>query len=507
MQYRNPILSGMYPDPSICRVEDEFYLVTSTFCYFPGVPIFHSRDLIHWRQIGHCLNRDSQLNLKGKHSAHGIYAPTIRYHEGTFYMVTTLVGEHGGNFYVTTDDPTGSWSDPVWLEQEGIDPTLYFEDGRVYLLSTGTPSGIYMSEIDLLTGKCLTTPRLLWGGMGGRYPEGPHLYRIDAYYYLMISEGGTEYAHRLTMARSTDLWGPYTPCPHNPIFSHQDHPNSPFQATGHGDLVMDKRGKWWLVCLAIRPSTGFPTHHLGRETLLLPAAWDEAGWLVINQGKLAALMMEADTLPAFPYPDPPSRDTFEGASLDLRWNFIRNPPSASWSLVDHPRRLRLLGQSATLDDGGSPTFIGQRQSALNCQIRTQFSFLPAHEGEEAGIALYQNEHHHYEFGVTRRAGERVVFVRQRIGVLSPITFEHVLAEDSSAVVTLRVEASPLEYRFVYTLGDGIEHPAGIALTRYLSSEVAGGFTGVFVGMYAISPASEAVTPADFHWFELISQDE
>ncbi|MBL1137844.1 MAG: family 43 glycosylhydrolase [Chloroflexi bacterium] len=194
MPYRNPILRGTYPDPSICRVGEDYYLVTSSFCYFPGVPIFHSRDLVHWRQIGHCLTRPSQLQLKGIGFSLGIFAPTLRYHDGRFYMVTTLVAG-GGHFYVWADDPAGEWSDPIWLEQDGIDPSLFFEDdGRVYLTSTGDLAGIYQAEFDLKTGKPLSEKRLIWKGMGGRYPEGPHLYKVGSPYYLMISEGGTDYA-------------------------------------------------------------------------------------------------------------------------------------------------------------------------------------------------------------------------------------------------------------------------------------------------------------------------
>ena len=189
--YQNPVIPGFHPDPSICRVGDDYYLVTSSFQYFPGVPLFHSRDLAHWEQIGHCLTRQSQLPLHDANSTEGIYAPTIRYHEGTFYMTTTNVSDKG-NFIVYATNPYGEWSEPVWLEQGGIDPSLYFEDGKCYLVSNPS-DGIYLCEINPKTGEQLTESRCIWNGTGGRYPEGPHIYKKDGWYYLLISEGGTEY--------------------------------------------------------------------------------------------------------------------------------------------------------------------------------------------------------------------------------------------------------------------------------------------------------------------------
>ena len=188
-RYRNPVIPGFYPDPSICRVDSDYYLVNSTFDYFPGVPLWHSRDLVNWEQIGHCLSRKSQVNLSGALSWGGIYAPTIRYNNGTFYMITTNT-TNGGNFLVYTDNPRGEWSDPVWLEQGGIDPSLYFEDGHCYMVSN-PDDGIWLCEIEPKTGKTLKPSRRIWNGTGGRYPEGPHLYKKDGYYNCLISEGAT----------------------------------------------------------------------------------------------------------------------------------------------------------------------------------------------------------------------------------------------------------------------------------------------------------------------------
>ncbi|MBO6248929.1 MAG: glycoside hydrolase family 43 protein, partial [Bacteroidales bacterium] len=210
----NPIIPGYHPDPSICRVGNDYYIVNSSFQYFPGVPIYHSTDLVNWEQIGNVLDRESQIPLMTADSYGGIFATTIRYHEGTYYMVTTNVTT-GGNFFVTAKDPRGPWSEPVYLKQGGIDPSFLFEDGKCYMVSN--PNGIVLCEIDPVTGKQLTESKVLWYGTGGRYAEGPHIYKKDGWYYLLISEGGTEMGHGLTVARSRDIWGPYESNPVNPI--------------------------------------------------------------------------------------------------------------------------------------------------------------------------------------------------------------------------------------------------------------------------------------------------
>jgi alpha-N-arabinofuranosidase len=221
-EYRNPVIPGFYPDPSVCRVGGDYYLVTSSCEYFPGIPIFHSRDLVHWRQIGHCLTRLSQLPLEGAECSGGIWAPTIRWHEGTFYVASTNM-RAGGNFYVTATDPAGEWSDLIPVRMDGIDPSLTFDEGRAYFCTNqsaadGTP-GISQAEIDIATGELLSPVRFLWAGTGGRAPEAPHLYRIGDWYYLMIAEGGTQFTHMVTVARSKSLWGPFEGCPRNPVLT------------------------------------------------------------------------------------------------------------------------------------------------------------------------------------------------------------------------------------------------------------------------------------------------
>lgn len=484
MKYRNPVIPGFHPDPSICRVGDDYYLVTSSFEYFPGVPIFHSRDLIHWRQLGHCLTRRSQLPLAGAKPSGGIFAPTLRHHRGRFYLITTNIS-HGGNFIVHATDPTGPWSEPVWVNQPGIDPSLFFDDdGTVYF--TGT--GITQFQIDPDTGRALSEKKIIWSGTGGQYPEGTHLYKIRGRYYLMIAEGGTEYGHMETIARSDHPMGPFEPCPHNPILSHRSF-QSPIQCTGHADLVEDPRGNWWAVCLGVRPQGYPPCHHLGRETFLAPVCWTPDGWPVIGDAGHLALEMDADCLPPQPWPAPPVREDFNTPHLGPDWNFLRNPNPANWSLTERPGHLRLRGSPVTLDDEDSPAFVGRRQQHFDCAVRTRLEFAPARATDEAGLTVYMNPRHHYEVAVR---GMQII-VRRRIGSL---VADVATAPAPRGPVTLRIEATPLTYRF-YTDDRFLAE----AETRYLATEVAGGFTGVYFALYATGHGARCAAPADFDWFD------
>lgn len=322
--YKNPVIPGCHPDPSICKAGEDYYLVNSSFEYFPGVPLFHSRDLVNWEQVGHVLNRESQLKIKGGNMWGGIYAPTIRYNDGTFYMITTNTSDRG-NFLVYTDNPYGEWSDPVWIRQGGIDPSLYFEDGRCYMVSN--PDGaIWLCEINPKTGEQLSESKRIWGGTGGRYPEGPHIYKRNGWYYLMISEGGTEYGHKVTIARSRNIGGPYESNPANPILTHinQNAENNPIQGVGHADMVQAHDGSWWLVCLGFRTQNG--QHHvLGRETFLAPVTWNEDGWPVVNgDGTIDLDMKNVRTLPQTTVKNSPDWD-FNNPQLGAEWNWIGIP--------------------------------------------------------------------------------------------------------------------------------------------------------------------------------------
>ena len=265
--YKNPIVRGFNPDPSICRVNDDFYMVTSSFEYFPGLPIYHSRDLVNWLQIGHCLTRDSQLPLHKAPSSGGLFAPSLRYHNGLFYVICTNVSG-GGNFFCTATDPAGAWSEPVWVDIKSIDPDIFWdEDGRTYFVTQGD-EGIRVTEVDLKTGKVIGPEHLVWGGIGGRFPEAPHIYKKDGFYYLLLGEGGTEYMHSATIGRSKNLLGPYESCPMNPILTHANRvgQGNPIQGVGHADLVQAEDGSWWMVFLGFRVTQVYSYYHiLGRN--------------------------------------------------------------------------------------------------------------------------------------------------------------------------------------------------------------------------------------------------
>jgi alpha-N-arabinofuranosidase len=503
--FRNPVISGFHPDPSICRAGDDYYLVNSSFEYFPGVPIFHSKDLVHWQQIGYCLTRKSQLRLDHMRASGGIYAPTLRYHDGTFYMVTTLV-DGGGNFYVTAKNPAGPWSEPIWLDQGGIDPSLLFDDdGTVYYTRhVGMGDGyIGQAKLDLRTGKLDGELKLIWKGTGGVWPEGPHLYKIHGRYFLMIAEGGTSYGHMVTIARSDSPWGPFVADPRNPILTHRDRPEHPIQALGHADLVETPDG-WWLVCLGIRPQGG-RFHHLGRETFLAPVSWSDDGWPVVNGNGTIEFSMRAPRLPQHVWKPQPSKDDFNGTQLGLPWNYVRNPYEQNYSLTERPGYLRLKGSAVTLNDQDSPAFVGRRQTDLQCSASTRLSFYPQHENEEAGMVLRGNDQNHIEAGITLRDGKRQVFFRKVLNgqTVDPVHHEEVGSGD----LVLTVEATPELYSFSYQFPQGARRSLGTAATRDLSSEKIGGFTGVFVGMYATGNGKESTSPADFDWFEYLAAKE
>ncbi|WP_212756627.1 glycoside hydrolase family 43 protein [Usitatibacter rugosus] len=503
-EYRNPVLTGFHADPSVCRSGSDYYLVTSSFEYFPGVPVYHSRDLVHWRQVGHALTRESQLPLKGQKASKGIFAPTIRCHAGTFYMITSNI-DNGGDFYVTTKDPAGEWSEPTWIKQKewSMDPSLFFDDdGKVYYTrhGGGRNGGVYQAEIDLATGKLSEEPRLIWSGTGGIWPEGPHLYKVGGTYYLLISEGGTSYGHMLTVARSKSPWGPFEANPANPILTHKSQPELPLQAVGHADLVQTDAGTWWTVLLGIRPVAR--NHHIGRETLLAPVTWDANGWPVVNGNQPLQLSMTVTGLPASsPWPRERVRDDFDATRLGLQWVHLRGPATALWSVTERPGMLRLKGSVHTLNDVATPAFVARRQEHFRVRAATEVTFDPTAEGQVAGLVLRQNEENHYELRVTGAGARRVELVTRVGGVTKIVATQTIEAGPT----TLQVEAFEDRYEFSVRSRAGTTRAVGSAPTQPMSSEKAGGFTGVYFGMYASGP--QPMPPADFAWFDYEPLDE
>ncbi len=497
-RYRNPVLPGFYPDPSVCRVGSDFYLVTSSFEYFPGVPIFHSRDLVHWRQLGHCLTRPSQLPLAGANASGGVWAPTLRHHDGVFYLTTTNTSGIG-NFIVSATAPGGPWSDPIAVAQPGIDPSLFFDDDDSVLYTT-SHEGALQSRIDLKSGKLLSEPKVVWAGTGGQYPEGPHLYRRDGWYYLLLSEGGTEYGHMCTMARSKSAWGPFEPCPRNPLLTHRSL-KSPIQGLGHADLVDTPSGAWFAVALGFRPNGYPPCYHLGRETFLSPVTWADDGFPVF--GAHGRVQLEEETPLELEHEHAPAaaaRDDFTSPELAPCWNYLRNPNAELYSLLERPGYLRLRGSADGLDDVAAPAWLGRRQCHFAVHVATHLEFQAETESEEAGLVVRMNEGHHYELFLTRRSGAPSVVLRRRTGSLRAEVACHALPPSETGWV-LAIEAARNQYVFRYGRSESELSPLGEGETRYLSTEVAGGFTGVYFAMYASGNGAPCARPADFDWFD------
>lgn len=494
--FQNPVVSGMNPDPSICRVGEDYYLVTSSFLWYPGLPIYHSKDLINWNMIGYGLNRKSQLDLsKGS----GIYAPTLRYNKGTFYLITTNQ-RNGGNFIVTAKKPSGPWSDPTWVKElNGIDPSLFFdEDGKVYFTSTH-PDGIVQAEIDVNTGKLTTSPKIIWTGTGGRYPEGPHLYKINGYYYLLISEGGTEYGHQAVIARSKTPWGPFESNPSNPILTHKNKnaQGNPIQGTGHADFVQDTDGNWWTVLLAFRQRGSH--HHIGRETFLAPLVWDKNDWPVINKNGTVDLKMDVKTLPQVKVFDIPEREAFDQDRWSLRWNFIRNPDSNAYSLAQKKEWLTLNGASSSLSTGNQPTFLGFRQKDLSFTAETQLDFTPVNVNEEAGLSIYHRPEGHYDLFQKTDGKNYFIVLRYTLGSLHQ---ELASLKCDGSNNRLRVQSDGQFYTFSYSSADNTNYQTlGRLETKFISSETIGGFVGAYIGLYATGNGKKSAAKAYFKWMD------
>jgi alpha-N-arabinofuranosidase len=511
-KFQNPILSGFYPDPSICRVNEDYYLVTSTFAYFPGVPIFHSKDLVNWKQIGHVLDRPSQLQLDGQGHSAGIFAPTIRYNHGVFYMITTNVGS-GGNFIVTATDPAGPWSDPYYLNAPGIDPSLFFDDdGKVYYTGTRpAPEGekysgnweAWLQELDLKTMRLVGESVGLWRGAlrDVIWPEGPHIYKIKGIYYLMIAEGGTGPHHAVSIARSNFITGPYVGNPGNPILTHRHlGKDYPVVNVGHCDFVETQNGEWWSIGLASRIYGGY-YRNLGRETFLFPVKWED-GWPIMSPGTGKLEMTYAvPNLPESKVLIPSACDNFDEDKLDFKWNFLRTPREEFYSLTERSGYLSLKLRPERITELANPSFVGRRQQHIDFTASTQMEFTPMNENEEAGIVLLQSNDFNFSFVYTINAGEKVLRLIKCVGGEEEILKELPVC---TSKLYLKVEAYGQDYSFYYGEGSKeyktfIENVDG----RILSTDVAGGFVGAEMGLYASSSGTSSNNTAYFDWFEYV----
>lgn len=476
MRYENPVITGFYPDPSVCRANGKYYLVASSFQYFPGVPLFESADLVNWTQIGHVLTRPSQVELEHVPSSGGVFAPTIRFHDGRFYMVTTNATTQR-NFYVWTDDIRGRWSEPVTVEQGGIDPSLLFDGEDVFFLSNGEDdegaAGITQCRIDIATGRKLTPSRRIWRGTGGRYLEAPHMYHVGGWYYLLAAEGGTEYGHMVVCARSRSPWGPFENCPFNPILTNRDKAPGVIQGIGHGDLVQDENGSWHILTLGFRQIHPWQAYHtLGREVFLTPVRFDADGWPRCgNDGTTeAAYDLAGDFVQT-------RRRvyTFANTAPGLDWCFLRRLDMARYAFT--AEGLTLRGSAVTLDQAASPVFAALRQKGFDLALSVDVSA----DGGEAGVTVYMCEDEHYDLALRQCPGGWEAALRLNIG---GIRHTQAAVPLESGRARLKVRADSLTYKF-YVNQNGKEQFLGEGRAKYLSSEVSGGFTGVMLGLYAV----------------------
>ena len=508
----NPILKGFYPDPSICRVGEDYYIVTSSFEYYPGIPIFHSKDLVHWEQIGHVLDRPSQLNLDSIRVSGGVYAPTIRYHKGVYYVINTLIGK-GGNFYVTATNPAGPWSDPIFIKDApGIDPSLFFDtDDRVYYTGNGRPlensadskkRHIWLQEFDVKQQKLVGEKSIILveGALHeAQSAEAPHIYKKDGYYYLIIAEGGTGENHAVTVFRSKNIRGPYESNKKNPILTHRNLGKKyPIACTGHADIVDTQNGEWWMVLLGVRPYGGFH-YNLGRETFLTPVGWEE-NWPVVNPGFGKVLFSQAGpNLPVFNIKNQQAVDDFNADTLAFAWNFLRTPRNKFWSLQEKKGVLRMHLLPETITQLVSPAFIGKRQQDTSFEASCKFSFVPKLENETAGLVVFMNNDFHFRFEKTMRNGVgQIVVTKRHAGI------ETILASvpSSNPELALTVYANGQSYGFRVKEGaNAVKTILANVDGRTLSRINAGGFTGTYIGMYASSNGLASSNYADFDWFK------
>ena len=554
MEYTNPILAGFYPDPSICRVGDDYYLVNSTFAYFPGIPVFHSRDLVNWKLIGYVIDRPDQLNYDSLGVSRGIFAPAIRYHNGTFYVTCTFV-DGGGNFVCTAKNPAGPWSKPVWLPPvSGIDPSLFFDnDGKAYIVyNSVAPDGkplyqghrtIRMRGFD--TGKLavLDDEKILVNGGTdlNEHPiwiEGPHIFKVHDLYYLICAQGGTAENHSEVVFRSKDVWGPYVSYKGNPILTQRDlNPGRdyPITCTGHADFVETQNETWWAVFLGCQPYKPYEKdyYNTGRETFLAPVTWktsaddtaarhldDEHAWpTIIPHGEEVSY--------TYPYPLPRDEnftgiphggnfeytDNFDSDSLDLNWEFLRAPHKKWYSLTEKPGWLAIELRPETCSGRMNPSFIGRRQQHEHSTASTLMDFSPRADNEKAGLVVFQNETHFYYLCKSLEEGHPVIqLYKSTDGTgdgIELLARKKLSSTSGDTKVYLKIHADGGSgYSFYYGFApDKWNLLEGSLDASFLSTKVAGGFVGCMYALYATSLGKPGLNSAFFDWFKYKGMNE
>jgi xylan 1,4-beta-xylosidase len=529
MLIQNPILTGFNPDPSICRVGDDYYIATSTFEWFPGVQIHHSRDLANWRLLGRVLDRRSQLDMRGCQNSAGIWAPCLTHADGKFWLLYTNVHHHGPgivmdtpNYLVTAESIEGPWSEPVFLNASGFDPSLFHDDdGRKYVvqmqmgeaLTTTRFDGIWLREYDAATGRFIGMPEKIWQGSPIGITEGPHILNKDGWYYLITAEGGTSMRHAVSVCRSRDLRGPYENHPDNPVLTSFLKDHLALKSAGHGCFVETPEGEWFMVHLCQRPlqrpgkaicdreeNKSVP---LGRETSIQKLRWGADGWPRLAQRDNSPLeTVECDLTP-HPWPAEVLRDDFDGPSIKLHFQTLREPPDESWlSLTRRKGWLSLRGRDS-LASPFDQSLVARRLQHFRASAETRLSFQPWNFKQAAGLIAYYDRFHYHYFRITA-AGEG----RVKLGVISSentrVGYVHAVDLPIAAAdkLFLRMEADVVELRFSWST-DGVEW---IKVNHVFETTMLGdwvsphsNFTGTFWGI-CCQDLSDRSAWADFDYF-------
>ncbi|MCG8697460.1 MAG: glycoside hydrolase family 43 protein [Bacteroidales bacterium] len=517
--YNNPVIPGFHPDPSVCRVGEDYYLVNSSFEWFPGIPIYHSKDLVNWKPIGHVLTRPSQLKMVDNKFSSGVWAPTIRYHEGTFYVTATCM-RCGRNFYVSSDKPEGPYSDPIYIDApNGIDPSFYFdEEGRAWFSANRKPKEreweghtvIYVQEIDIKTGELLGERYDLTTGFDekARATEGPHIYKVDNHYYMVCAEGGTWEDHAISLFRSEKITGPYEPVHNNLVLTHRHLKDNPVTSTGHADLVQTQNGEWWAVLLGVRPLEDRNHWSLGRETFLVPVEFKDSTFVFAPEHQQVMLEDKRPNLPWTPVEINHS-DDFSSNTLDFKWNFLRTPLTKWHSLSNTPGWLEINLRPETVKTFCNPSFIARRFQHHQFTALTKLKFEPKADNETAGLVAMQNHHCHYRLVLSKTSEQQFVKLYKVYNKSRKIQTEQVI--DSVAYagneVVFGMKVSGMDVMFSYGKNkESLQDIGGVNSVLPFSSRAAGGFIGAYVGMYASSNGEESDNKALFDWFEYIPNE-
>jgi len=553
LSYNNPIIPGSYPDPSICRVGNDYYIVNSSFEYFPGLPIHHSKDLVNWNLIGYGLHRDDQcsgeMNLVDVQTDGGIHAPSIRYHDGLFYIITTNVYSPEPqqptemiNFIITAEQVEGPWSNPHIIEgAPGIDPDIIFDDGKVWYVGTHVPEKpnfngegeIWLQELDLDDWSLKGERYFLWRGAlyYGVWAEGPHIYKRNGFYYLLIAEGGTSLDHAVMVSVSDNIKGPYVPNARNPILTSRHLSNDYWvNSVGHADLVELADGRWYMVALGIRSEIDTYSN-MGRETHLIPVTWEkepfdwkydkiEKEWSELPDGerfeKLRRVNYEWPVCSpitgrverSFPLPftnlpqfnKQTFRDDFDSKNLNLEWNFRRVPQKGTYLINHKDGFLRLFSSKNVIENRKGCSLLGIRQIETDFEFSVKMLYNPTIQGGQAGISLFQKDNNYFTFTVEKNKENHVLKLLLKERKKEPVVIHQTFIKSYNGSITFKVNSENNSYNFYYSLDDGNSYKS--FLETGSDKILSNGYTGAYMGLYTTINGKNIEEFADFDWVKL-----